>query len=67
MKTRVEETEVPQPVWDEEEERAYEERLKAAGFRFPTKSLDRPRIAVKPRPAWLAFLVRVARRFSRQA
>jgi hypothetical protein len=57
MKTRGDQAEVPQPAWDEEEERAFEERLKAAGFRFPTKSLDRPRIMPKKRPRWLAYLI----------
>jgi hypothetical protein len=32
-------------------------RLRAAGVRIPTRSLDRPRVVVKPRPAWLAFLI----------
>lgn len=37
------------PVFDEE--------MRAAGFRIPTRTLDRPRVVVKPRPAWLAFLI----------
>jgi hypothetical protein len=35
-----------------------DEGLCAAGARIPARSLDRPRILVKPRPAWLAFLLR---------
>jgi hypothetical protein len=35
------------------------EEVRAAGFRVPTRSLHRPRILVKPRPAWLAFLIRI--------
>jgi hypothetical protein len=36
---------------------AFDEEMRAAGFRIPTRSLDRPRVVVKPRPAWLAFLI----------
>ena len=35
----------------------FDERMRAAGVRIPTRSLHRPRILVKPRPAWLAFLI----------
>jgi hypothetical protein len=35
----------------------FDEEMRAAGFRIPTRSLDRPRVVVKPRPAWLAFLI----------
>ena len=62
MKPRLEQVDIPQPMWDPEEERALEERLIAAGFRMPTKSLDRPRVLAKRRPAWLAFLMRQHRR-----
>ena len=62
MKTHVEHADIPQPLWDPEEERALEERLVAAGMRLPTKSLDRARVAVRGRPPWLAFLVRLYRR-----
>ncbi|HEX8243331.1 MAG TPA: hypothetical protein VF541_07540 [Longimicrobium sp.] len=58
MKTRIEHVDVPQPLWDPEEEKALEQRLIAAGFRMPTKSLDRPRVLARRRPAWLAFLMR---------
>jgi hypothetical protein len=37
-----------------------DEEMRAAGFRIPTRSLDRPRILVKLRPAWLAFLIRIS-------
>lgn len=35
----------------------FDEEMRALGFRVPTRSLDRPRVVVKPRPAWLAFLI----------
>jgi|GEM_PF-2734709 hypothetical protein len=35
----------------------FDEEMRAAGFRIPTRSLHRPRVLVKPRPAWLAFLL----------
>lgn len=35
----------------------YDAEMRALGFRIPTRSLDRPRVVVKPRPAWLAFLI----------
>ena len=35
----------------------FDEEMRAAGFRIPTRTLDRPRVVVKPRPAWLAFLI----------
>lgn len=35
----------------------FDEEMRALGFRIPTRSLDRPRVVVKPRPAWLAFLI----------
>jgi hypothetical protein len=45
-------------TWTQADEaRALEERLRAGGVRLATKSLDRPRTVVKPRPAWLAFLM----------
>jgi len=47
--------------FDPEEERALIERLKAAGYRMPTRSLDRPRQLAKRRPAWLAFLFSLLR------
>ena len=34
------------------------ERLRAAGVRLATQSLDRPRRVARPRPSWLAFLLR---------
>jgi hypothetical protein len=37
----------------------FDAKMRAAGVRIPTRSLDRPRILVKPRPAWLAFLIRI--------
>jgi len=37
-----------------------DERLRAAGVRIATRSLDRPRILVKLRPTWLAFLIRIS-------
>ena len=61
MPMHVKEHDVPEIEWDEEEERALEARLIAAGYRMPTKSLDRPRYAVKKRPAWMAFFVRLFR------
>jgi hypothetical protein len=33
------------------------ERMRAAGIRLATDSLDRPRRVAKPRPAWAAFLL----------
>src|ERR1700741_434272 len=36
-------------------------RLCDAGIRLATHSLDRPRVVVKRRPAWLAFLVAALR------
>ena len=49
-------------MWPEDEdERALNERLRAAGVRLPTHSLDRPRELVKLRPAWLAFLLSLVR------
>jgi hypothetical protein len=38
----------------------YDGRMRAAGMRVPAHSLDRPRYVAKRRPAWLAFLLRVA-------
>jgi len=35
----------------------FDAEMAAAGFRIPTRPLDRPRVVVKPRPAWLAFLI----------
>jgi len=35
----------------------FDEAMRAAGFRIPTRSLDRPRVVVRPRPAWIAFLI----------
>lgn len=35
------------------------ERLRAAGIRVATHSLDRPRHVAKHRPRWLAFFLRV--------
>jgi hypothetical protein len=61
-KSRTEPADVQLPVWDPEEEKALEARLIAAGYRMPTLPLDRPREAVKGRPPWLAFLVRLYRR-----
>ncbi|HEX8905387.1 MAG TPA: hypothetical protein VF771_11120 [Longimicrobiaceae bacterium] len=61
MATKAKDTEIPRVEWDPEEERELREKLIAAGFRMPTKSLDRPRVAVKGRPRWLAFLVRLFR------
>jgi hypothetical protein len=34
-----------------------DEAMRAAGARIPTRSFNRPRVLVKPRPAWLAFLI----------
>jgi len=36
----------------------FDEQMRAIGARIPTRSLDRPRVVVRPRPAWLAFLLR---------
>jgi hypothetical protein len=35
----------------------FDEQMRAMGARIPTRSLDRPRVVVRPRPAWLAFLI----------
>jgi hypothetical protein len=35
----------------------FDEAMRAAGARIPTRSFNRPRVLVKPRPAWLAFLI----------
>ena len=40
----------------------FDAEMAAAGFRIPTRPLDRPRVVVKPRPGWLAFLLRLAGR-----
>ena len=42
------------------EEAAFRERLRAAGVKLREKPLE-PIVAVKPRPKWLAFLVRTFR------
>ena len=62
MKTHVERADIPQPVWDPDEERALDERLVAAGMRLPTKSFDRPRVLARRRPRWKAFLITVWQR-----
>lgn len=51
-------------LWPDEdaEERAFLEHLRANGVRLATKSLDRPRVALKQRPWWLAFIFRTLRR-----
>jgi hypothetical protein len=43
------------------DDRALDERLRAGGVRLATRSLDRPRVVVKPRPAWLARLLTLLR------
>jgi hypothetical protein len=49
-------------MWPEaDEDRALNERLRAGGVRLATRSLDRPRVVVKPRPAWLARLLTLPR------
>ena len=35
----------------------FDEEMRALGARIPTRSLDRPRVVVQPRPTWLAFLI----------
>jgi hypothetical protein len=40
------------------EEAEFLERLRAAGVKLAEGSLDRPRVIVKQRPWWLAFLIR---------
>ena len=47
-------------LWPDEdaEERAFLEHLRANGVRLATKSRDRPRVALKQRPWWLAFIFR---------
>ena len=42
----------------------FDEEMRRLGARIPTRSLDRPRVVVKPRPAWLAFVLRVTSRGS---
>ncbi|HKP75683.1 MAG TPA: hypothetical protein VJT67_09085 [Longimicrobiaceae bacterium] len=54
------ETVDPWPATDEEH--ALRERLRAAGVQVATQPLDRPRILVRKRPRWLAFLVALTRR-----
>ncbi|HEX6749927.1 MAG TPA: hypothetical protein VF092_21725 [Longimicrobium sp.] len=61
MPTHAKEQDIPTIDYDDPEERALEARLIAAGYRMPTKSLDRPRQAVKKRPWWKAFFVRLFR------
>jgi hypothetical protein len=43
------------------EEAEFLERLRAAGVKLATGELNRPRVIVKQRPRWLAFLVRTLR------
>jgi len=38
----------------------FDEKMRALGVRVPTRSFNRPRVLVKPRPAWLAFLIRIS-------
>ena len=45
-----------------DEEQALRERLRSAGVQLATQSLDRPRVLVRKRPRWLAFLVALTRR-----
>ena len=39
-----------------------DERLRAAGVKLATTSLDRPRSPVRLRPRWLAFLLTLVKR-----
>lgn len=56
MATRVDSETVE--MWPtDEDERALNARLQAAGVQLPTTSLVRPREIAKARPAWLAFLL----------
>lgn len=57
MPTHVKEQDTPPVEWDEEERRALKERLIAAGYRMPTKSLKRPRTLPKRRPRWMVFFI----------
>ncbi|HEX8906958.1 MAG TPA: hypothetical protein VF771_19055 [Longimicrobiaceae bacterium] len=45
-----------------DEDRALQDRLRAAGVQLATRSLDRPRTPVKLRPRWLAFLLTLVNR-----
>ncbi|MBV9110559.1 MAG: hypothetical protein JO306_14205 [Gemmatimonadetes bacterium] len=43
------------------EEAAFLERLRAAGVKLAEEPLTPPRVLVKPRSKWLAFLIRTLR------
>jgi hypothetical protein len=62
MVTHIDASTPPQFEFDPEEERALDARLIAAGYRMPTRSLNRPRRLAKKRPRWLAFLYSLVRR-----
>lgn len=63
METNLRDTETLE-LWPNEdaEEQAFLEHLRANGVRLATKSRDRPPVALKQRPWWLALIFRTLRR-----
>lgn len=57
MLTHLEEPEADERWPRKDVDPDFDERMRAAGVRVPTRSLARPRYVAKQRPAWLAFLL----------
>ena len=63
MPMHVKEQDIPPVEWDEDDLADLRKRLIAAGYKMPTKSLNRPRTLAKRRPRWIVFFISTYRYF----